>query len=160
MATKKKQVVSQRKQKMKAPKRASPAISKKRAVESSGDHVTLRHSPNAVTISYSDPAQVLPHLLHLASSFAGEHFDQANFTAADDVLGTPAARQIVGKCANSDCWNCTLSDLKLDSNTFQSNVFEGIQAAGYFKERTDIPATQSTELYTVVMAIQDAGKKV
>jgi hypothetical protein len=159
MATK--QVASQHKKKVKTPKKASPAAMKKAPVRSSDDHVTLRHSANAVTISYSDPAQVLPHLLNLASSFAGEHFDQANFTAADDdILGTPAARQIVGKCANSDCWNCTLSDLKLDSNIFQSCVFDGIQAAGYSKERTDIPATQSTELYTVVMAIQDAKKKV
>src|SRR5258708_39455887 len=99
MATKKKQVASQRKQKTKAHKKDSPAASKKVPIESSDDHVRLLHSANAVSISYSDPAQVLPHLLHLASSFAGEHFDQANFTAADgDVLGTPAARQIVGKC--------------------------------------------------------------
>ncbi|HEY0794527.1 MAG TPA: hypothetical protein VGD64_01990 [Acidisarcina sp.] len=123
-------------------------------------HVTIRHSANAITISYSDPAFVLPHLLDIASQFAGRHFASASLTSDDDVLGTSAARQIVQKCANSDCWDCTLGDLKLDSNTFQSCVFQGIEDAGYFEERTNIPATQSTQLYTVVMAIQNAKKKV
>jgi hypothetical protein len=123
-------------------------------------HVTIRHSPNAITISYSDPALVLPHLLDVASQFAGKHFASASLTSDDDVLGTSAARQIVQKCANSDCWDCSVGDLKLDSDTFQSCVFQGIEAAGYFEERTNIPATQSTQLYAVVMAIQNAKKKV
>jgi hypothetical protein len=123
-------------------------------------HVTIKYSPNTITISYSHPELVLPHLLDVASQFASKHFASASFTSDEDVLGTSAARRIVGKCANSDCWDCTLGDLKLDSDTFQSCVFQGIEDAGYFKERTDIPATQSAQLYTVVMAIQDAEKKV
>jgi hypothetical protein len=155
------QAPKQRTKQAKASKKATPAKATAASKPASDDHVTLRHSANAVTISYSDPAQVLPHLLSLASSFAGQHFDSANFTADDDdVLGTVAARQIVSNCANSDCWNCALNDLKLDSNVFQSGVFDGVEAAGYLIQRTDIPATQSTELYTVVMAIQGAKKKV
>jgi hypothetical protein len=122
--------------------------------------VTVKRSGNAVTISYDRPEDALPHILDLASDFADKHFAMAAFTAAeDDVLGTAAAREIVSGCANSDCWSCTLADLKLDSNVFQSCVFEGVKNKGYTIGRDEIPASQSTQLYTVVMAIQGAKRR-
>jgi hypothetical protein len=156
----KKQSSTKLRKSVKAPGNPEPSPAKVDVAPAPDQHVTIKHSPNAITISYSHPELVLPHLLDLASQFASKHLAAASFTSDEDVLGTAAARQIVGKCANSDCWDCTLGDLKLDSDTFQSCVFQGIEDAGYFKERTDIPATQSTQLYTVVMAIQDAKKKV
>jgi len=96
----------------------------------------------------------------LASEFAGKHFATAVYTsAADDVLGTEAAREIVSGCANSTCWNCTLGDLKLDPVLFQGCVYEGVQSKGYSIERNQIPASQDAQLYTVVMAIQGAKRK-
>jgi hypothetical protein len=122
--------------------------------------VVVTRSRNLVTISYGKPHEVLPHLLDLASDFAGRHLAKAAFTSTGaGVLGTPAAREIVSKCANSDCWDCTLGFLKLDSNVFQTCVFNGVQNRGYKIRRDDIPASQSTQLYTVVMAIQGAPKQ-
>jgi hypothetical protein len=142
----------------KAVKGSVPA--KKRKAAMPVKPVKVTRTSKTVTISFSRPEEVLPHLLSLASDFAGKHLDKAWFTTdTDDVLGTAAARDIVSSCANSDCWNCTLSDLKLDSNLFQSCVFDGVQNKGYSIDRNDIPASQSTQLYTVVMAIQNAPKR-
>jgi hypothetical protein len=136
----------------KKPSRRKPAPATKKVA-------TVRRTKNRVTISYHQPEEAIPHLLNLAGDIAAKHFDKARFTAAaEDVLGTPAARDIVSSCANSTCWDCTLGDLKLDSNIFQSCVFEGIKARGYLKRRDEIPASQSTQLYTVVMAIDDAPR--
>jgi hypothetical protein len=140
------------------PKTAS---TKKSGTKSRQIKATVSRGRGKVTISFAQPHEALPHLLNLASDIAGKHFDQAAFTpAADDVLGTAAAREIVSGCADSDCWNCTLGDLKLDSNVFQTCVFDGVQERGYTIGRDEIPASQSTQLYTVVMAIQAAKKRV
>jgi hypothetical protein len=141
-------------------KAAKRSVSKQGKPPKAAKAVKVTRSGKAVTISFSKPEEAITHLLSLASDFAGKHFDKASFTAAaDDVLGTAAARDIVSGCANSDCWNCTLGDLKLDSDLFQSCVFNGVQQKGYSINRNDIPASQSTQLYTVVMAIQNAPKK-
>jgi hypothetical protein len=79
---------------------------------------------------------------NLASQIADKHFGNATFTATvEDVLGTDAACQIVSGCANSDCWTYTLGDLKLDSDLFQSCVFNGVQSKGCFMPRNQIPAS-------------------
>jgi hypothetical protein len=122
--------------------------------------VRVKKGRKSISIEYAHPGQALPHLLTLASDIADKHFGAATFTATtDDVLGTDAACHIVSSCANSDCWTCTLGDLGLNSDQFQTCVFNGIQAKGYFMPRNQIPATQTTQLYTVVMAIQNAKRK-
>src|SRR5262249_2533287 len=134
-------------------KRAGKAAAKKKAPSNpvkktrSTPEVAIIRRRNAVTISYDRPEDALPHILDLASDFAEKHFDRAAFTLADDdVLGTETAREIVSGCANSDCWSCTLGDLKLDSSVFQSCVFDGVTSRGYVISRNDIPASQTTQL--------------
>src|ERR1700737_5616068 len=117
--------------------------------------VKVKRTPNPIHISYSDPGDVLPHLDALVTEFTDKHF--ATEVAADeDVLGTDAAKEIVSGCANSTCWTCSLGDLKLDSTLYQGCVYGGVQAKGYFIEKDKIPASQDTQLYTDVMAIQGA----
>lgn len=144
-------------------KGASTQALKRRAVKvvkKDSKGVKIKQSPGKISITYGDPRHVLPHLLRLASGFAGKHFDTAEYTSGDDdVLGTEAAREIVSGCANSDCWDCTIGELKLNSILFQGCVYDGVTNKSYVIERKDIPATQDTQLYTVVMAIQGAKKK-
>jgi hypothetical protein len=122
--------------------------------------VQITKTKTSVHIDFANPSDVLPHLLNLASDFAGKHFATATYTSAeDDVLGTAGARTIVSGCANSTCWNCTLGDLKLDSALFQGCVYDGVQNAGYAIQRDQIPASQDTQLFTVVISIQGAKKK-
>jgi hypothetical protein len=146
-----------------SPKRNSTSAPKKgaaRAGKKASKRVQIKQVPGKISITYDDPRHVLPHLLGLASDFAGKHFDTVEYTSADDdVLGTEAAREIVSGCANSDCWDCTIGDLKLNSTLFQGCVYDGVTTKGYVIERKDIPATQDTQLYTVVMAIQGAKRK-
>lgn len=140
-----KKMAAQHRDKLKGAKVAPPVLIKK--------------SSGAIRIKYSDPRHVLPHLLSLASEFAGRHFGKSIYTAAaDDVLGTEAAKKIVAGCANSDCWNCTLGGLKLDSDLFQTCVFNGVAERGFHIDRNQIPASQDTQLYTVVLAIQGAKR--
>lgn len=140
--------------------RVAKGPTKKVATPISSQRVSVKKTANSVHIDFADPRQVLPHLLNLASDFAGKHFATATYTSAeDDVLGTAAARTIVSGCANSTCWNCTLGDLKLDSTLFQGCVYDGVQNAGYIIERDHIPASQDTQLFTVVISIQGAKRK-
>jgi hypothetical protein len=143
---------------MATKKAAKRPAARKKATTPKG--VTVTRGRNLITITYGKPHEVLPHLLDLASDFAGKHFAKAALTpGGDDVLGADAAQDIVSGCANSDCWNCTLGDLKLDSDVFQTCVFNGVQKRGYAIGRNDIPVSQGTQLYTVVMAIQGAKKQ-
>lgn len=151
---------------MATKKRSGKATAKKKAPlkavkkKPTAPEVAVIRRRNAVTIAFDRPEDLLPHLLDLASNFAEKHFDGAAFTLAEDnVLGTAAARQIVSGCANSDCWSCTLGELKRDANLFQACVSDEVQSKGYSISRNDIPASQSTQLYTVVMATQNAPKK-
>ena len=121
--------------------------------------VEVTRTSKSIHISYSDPRHVLPHLMKLVSEFTPKHLTPDPTLAEKDVLGTDSAKEVVSGCANSQCWTCTLGDLKLDSMLFQGCVFTGVQAKGYFIERDNIPASQDTQLYTVVMAIQGAERK-
>jgi hypothetical protein len=121
--------------------------------------VKVKRTANSIHISYSDPRHVLPHLMDLVSEFTPKHLAPDTALLEKDVLGTEAAKEIVSGCSNSQCWTCTLGDLKLDSMLFQGCVFTGVQAKGYFIERDKIPASQDTQLFTVVIAIQGAEKK-
>ncbi len=143
-----------------APKSAPTKTAKKKALRRRIAPVQVQKSSGKITITYDQPHLVLPQLLTLASEFAKQHFASATYTTADqDVLGTEGARKVVFECSKSDCWICTLADLHLDSVIFQSCVFNGVQSKGYFIARDRIPASQDTQLYTVVMAIQNATKK-
>jgi hypothetical protein len=120
--------------------------------------VKITKTSKSIHISYSDPRHVLPHLMDLVSEFTEKHF-ATGMAPGEDVLGTDAAKEIVSNCANSTCWTCSLGDLKLDSTLYQGCVYGGVQAKGYFIEKDNIPATQDTQLYTDVMAIQGAKKQ-
>jgi hypothetical protein len=146
-----------KRQPAKAPVHAKKSLQKKNQPPKA---VRLKKDKHSIHLTFAHPRQALPHLLGLASQIADKHFGDATFTATlEDVLGTDAACQIVSGCADSDCWTCTLGDLKLDSDVFQSCVFNGVQSKGYFIPRKQIPASQTTQLYTVVMAIQNAKRK-
>lgn len=121
--------------------------------------VKITKTSGSLHLEFDDPREVVPHLLDLASDFAGKHFSTAVYADGADELGTEAAREIVSGCAESTCWNCTLSDLHLDSMLFQGCVFNGVESKGYSISRDQIPASQDTQLYTVVMAIQHAPRK-
>ena len=137
--------------------RAKKSLQKK---EQPPKAVRLKRDKHSIHLAFVHPRQALPHLLGLASQIADKHFGDATFTATlEDVLGTDAACQIVSGCADSDCWTCTLGDLRRDSDLFQSCVFNGVRSKGYFIPRNQIPASQTTQLYTVVMAIQNAKRK-
>jgi hypothetical protein len=142
------------------PKTQVRAKTSPRKIKQAQPKARLKKSARSIKLTFAHPRQALPHLLSLASEIADKHFANANFTATlDDVLGTDRACQIVSGCADSDCWTCTLADLKLDSDVFQTCVFNGVQSKGYFIPRNQIPASQTTQLYTVVMAIQNAKRK-
>ena len=141
--------------------KASAAVAKrKKQPQKAAQKVSISTKAKSIHIKFVKPEHVIPHLLSLASDIAGKHFESAAFTsAADDVLGTEAARDIVATCANSRCWNCTLAELQLDSMLFQGCVYNGVLSAGYDIDKNNIPSSQDTQLYTVVMAIQGAKKK-
>ena len=141
-----------------ADRRKPKRTSAKKKVTQAGA-VKVKRTSNSIHISYSDPRHVLPHLMELVSEFTPKHLVPDTALLEKDVLGTDAAKEIVSGCANSQCWTCTLGDLKLDSMLFQGCVFAGVQAKGYFIERDKIPASQDTQLFTVVMAIQGAERK-
>jgi len=144
--------------KSKGGKKRVPVDTDRSSTTRAGE-VKVTRTSKSIHISYSDPRHVLPHLMNLVSEFAPKHLTPDPALAEKDVLGTDAAKEIVSGCANSQCWTCTLGDLKLDSMLFQGCVFTGVQAKGYFIERDKIPASQDTQLYTVVMAIQGAERK-
>jgi hypothetical protein len=136
-----------------APKKPDSGKGKKKASPKKG-MVKVTRTSKSIHIEYSDPRHVLPHLMGLVSEFTDKHLEAAY--TGEDVLGTDAAKTIVSGCANSTCWTCTLGDLKLDSTLFQDCVFSGVQAKGRSIDKSNIPATQDTQLYSVVMAIQGA----
>lgn len=139
------------------PKKAKPRKSKPTSAAKRSS-VKVTKTSKSIHIAYSDPRHVLPHLVDLVSEFTDKHF-VTDVAADEDVLGTDAAKEIVSGCANSTCWTCSLGELKLDSALFQGCVYGGVQAKGYFIAKDKIPASQDTQLYTVVMAIQGAKKR-
>jgi hypothetical protein len=141
------------------PDAQKPKRGKKTERIKKSSSVKVKRTSKSIHISYSDERHVLPHLMNLVSEFTAKHLTPDPALAAKDVLGTDAAKEIVSGCANSQCWTCTLGDLKLDSMLFQGCVFTGVQAKGYFIERDRIPASQDTQLFTVVVAIQGAERK-
>lgn len=136
-----------------------PKKARARTLKTSGlvksKKVKITKTSKSIHITYSDPRHVLPHLMGLVSEFTDKHF-ATDVPTDEDVLGTDAAKEIVSGCANSDCWICTLGDLKLDSTLFQGCVYAGVQGKGYTIARDKIPASQDTQLYAVVIAIQGA----
>jgi len=136
-----------------SPKKSAPTKPAKKA-SSKSTPVKIERTPNSIHIDYSDPKDLLPHLADLVSEFTEKHLESA--ATLEGVLGTDAAKRIVSGCANSTCWTCTLADLKLDSTLFQDCVYAGVKAAKHSIRKSDIPATQDTQLYAVVMAIQGA----
>ena len=129
---------------------------KRKTVQPKLRPVEVTRTAKSIHIKYEDSRDVLPHLMKLVPEFTNDHLK--SLVSDEDVLGTDAAKEIVSGCANSTCWTCTLGDLKLDSALFQGCVFGGVKARGYSISKNEIPATQDTQLYAVVMAIQGAKK--
>jgi hypothetical protein len=140
-----------------ANKKRSTPRNKKRGLPNP-NAPTVTKTENSIHIEYSDPRHVLPALVALIPEFTEEHLASDPATANDDVLGTNNAQEVVSGCANSKCWTCTLGDLKLDSVLFQSCVQSGVKAKGYKISKNQIPASQDTQLFAVVIAIQRAGR--
>ena len=113
-------------------------------------------SPGRLTVSYDHPNQILPTLLDLSSHFAAEHVASAQGIAID-VLGTARAQVIASGCASSTCWSCTLGDIGVSLDLFQTCVFNHVSDAGFTIALNQIPALTDTQLVDVVTAIQSAG---
>jgi hypothetical protein len=115
-------------------------------------------SPGRLTVSYDHPNQILPTLLDVSSHFAAEHIASVQGIAVD-VLGTARAQVIVSGCANSTCWSCTLGDIGLSLDLFQTCVFNHVSDAGFTIGLNQIPAASATQLVDVVTAIQSAPSR-
>ena len=82
----------------------------------------------------------------------------AGAAAQPNVLGFARAVGIVCTAANTDRHNLarTLSELGVESVSFQGMVFNGIRNAGYTMDIDDIPDGPDTTLITVADTIQSA----
>lgn len=116
--------------------------------------------PNELRIKFDHPDQILPKLIELAHELSETHDALLPETAVAvevDVLGAARARLIVSSCAQSTAWGATLGELGLNPLIFRNCVANGVDQAGYVPP--PIPATPSTRLIDVVVAIQGAPRK-
>lgn len=137
-------------------RQAVAAGAKARTRKQTAGRAKVQLSPGRLTVSYDHPNQILPTLLEVSRHFAAQHIASPEGIAGD-VLGTARAQVIVSGCANSTCWSCTVGDIGVSPDIFQTCVFNHVTAAGFTISLNQIPASTDTQLVDVITAIQSAG---